>query len=180
MKKILLIITVLVTITSICYCQEGPLNLIVLSDKKVYKNNEDIKIKLKITNISQFPIIINSRCESFEIEIKNRNGDVIIPKKSIMLKKGPPTEKDFIKLNSSESWNSDFITISPYKEGGSGYVYLDGCYDILDVGEYTIKARYSNHYLESYNYETGERKKVEAWTGALTSNTISIDVTKKK
>ncbi len=69
------------------------------------------------------------------------------------------------------------LCVSPYEGGGFGNSpYLFKAYNMNKVGVYTIKGVYHNGFKDSFNYQTGKKKAVDAWTGARTSNTITIEV----
>src|ERR1039457_3868393 len=60
MRKALLVITIILLVISVGFCQESkqPLILTIKSDKQLYKAGEEIKLDFQVTNNSEKPIVI--------------------------------------------------------------------------------------------------------------------------
>ncbi len=166
MRKILLGITVLIFMVSIGYCQDQPLQLIITSDKQMYKVRENIEIKLQFKNISNSNIIFNTYA-SFKPNyvIKNSKGATISHKAgNNILSIRDIIKDDFVEIKQGE-----------YLERNSGVAVVEDSVNYYELKPdiYLIQVIYKN-------LDIGNQFGLDVWTGTLTSNTITIEVMEKK
>jgi len=146
------------------------LQLTIKSDREVYKVGEEIKIELILENISEEEIVVCTVwLPSLNMEFKvTRDGEKIEPI-VIIYELAPLKREDYVKLKPGENIIKSFDI--------SKYVPID------KSGNYNIKVSYNNWYNWYYDEsegELGDKISIDAWTGTLTSNSITIEVIDKK
>ena len=159
---ILLFLTTLIT-----YSQEPtqPLQLTVKPEKQVYGIGEIIIISGEIKNVSNQDIFIYSLEKSLTVTydvIDSKRNKIDVPLPIIDL--WTPKKDDFVLLKLDKSLPKTFKFSIPR--------------EIIKSGLYTISVKY-NIWEKGY-YEEGKLIDLDAWTGILTSNTITINVVEVK
>ncbi|MFH1622791.1 MAG: hypothetical protein ABIA97_06730 [Candidatus Omnitrophota bacterium] len=130
-----------------------PLQLTIKSDKEVYDAGESIKVISKIKNITSEPIYLCKYPDASSVIL----GPSVVSGNGIWGHGLRPKKEDFVLVTKEE----------PVIEE------LDLTEDIKSVG--TFDYSFSNTYRQ-----TGNEYGLNAWTGTLASNTITIEVVEKR
>lgn len=142
---------------------KAPLTLTIKSDKEVYESGEEVIIFGQIKNISEKDVFIYplewTLTVTYEvIDSKGKKIDVPLPISDLW----PPTKNDFVLIKAGgllqKSWGLSIVD--------------EDLQFLPDV--YTIMVRYEVR--EDGYYENGKFVDLDAWTGTLVSNIITIEV----
>ena len=206
MKKILLGIAILLLVASGSYCQESkqplqrfdksgsinspsredskgsPLELTIKSDKEVYEAGESvitIIITYTIENISPKPIVFFDR-NFIRAELDNGQRLMIYPDYRI--------HKEFMIRSDWREGKSEYVTIQPHDKITHTYHYILQQAEDFNLPqkvniEYSVTRKKSDNFYYDFEKEgmrATTKIPIDAWTGTLTSNTITIEVREKK
>ncbi len=145
--------------------KEQPLQLTIKSDKEVYEVGEKFVFSGQIKNISEqdifiYPLEISLTITFDVIDSRGNKIDVAVP----IIDLWPPKKDDFALLKSAKFLPKTFKAYIPIES--------------MKPDLYTITVKY-NIWQKGY-YENGKFINLDAWTGTLTSNTVTVKVIEKK
>ena len=168
MKKALITmccVVLLLSSVSAGYCEDQPLQLTIKSDKQVYELGEQINIEVTLENVSKKEIIVCTKWfPAMNIWFQVTSYGKEIESFRLLYKEQPPLVKeDYVTLKPTEKTKQEFSLLR--------YV------GIKKIGIYEIKVLYTN---SDKSYSTSALKyipaDIDAWTGRLASNTITIEI----
>jgi len=173
MKRVLLLAIILLSLAiSSGYCENQPLQLTIKSDKEVYEVGEEINIELAIFNRTKDNVKIYSPeyWGVSKIVVKNSKGDFI--KSQFIAKVERASFEHLISIPSNETRAFFFKNLAWFGCGG-----LLG----FNTKEELIPGAY-NIYMTLINPPicVGHKYLITNLSGTLVSNTITIEVVKKK
>jgi len=145
------------------------LELTLSCDKDKYQKDEPIQITLTLKNRSGKPIYVNKRffLTSGETPVEKRDGyiTVISPKQEKL--------KCKIDYGTGLPRTDHFILLEPGKEQSSERKQtINHFFDFSTPGKYQITATYENVF--------GKEIGLDAFTGKIDSNTVTIEIVEKK
>src|SRR5438105_3474358 len=123
---------------------------------------ENILVRLHLYNMTQDPIIVNSR---FGLNRPNRIGEVWLDFI------GPSGEPVLFtaSVNIGSPKGNDFTPLAPSKSVGRQYT-LQNYYSINEPGEYTLSGKYNN------KWSGEDAEGLNVWTGTLESKTLKFRI----
>jgi len=169
MKKILLVIIISFLAVSASYSQDQPLQLTIKADKQMYAVGEKINIRAQLQNISKetVPIYAFKLIYRIHLDIRNSSGidsGIIVAEYEMPDDyRHVPQKQDFYFLKPQETYSIDIENL----------VSGNTRYEIIRPGVYTIEAILRL-------VVRGEQFGINAWTGTLTSNSITITAAEKE
>jgi hypothetical protein len=133
----------------------------ITTDKPRYRPDEPIRLRLRLTNSGQEPVVVNAR---LGLNPSRRTGEVWLDVD------GPAQSTPLIvSVNIGTPRPADFTTLAPGASVEKEYA-LRTYYAVTEPGDYTLRGTY-------HNKQAGEGIiEQTAWTGQVKSTPITIRV----
>jgi hypothetical protein len=134
--------------------------------KESYSGGEPIDVTLTLRNLSSAPLTVNKRMGINPKRMAEGTWEV---KFDVIFPPGEPPFMISTRINRGQPHRGDFALLPPGGEVTEEYTLTD-FYAMELPGTYEIKAIY-------HNSVDGREFGLSAWTGEVTSNTVSLMVT---
>lgn len=174
MKELLMTIIAVVSLASVGYCQDQPLQVTVKANKGIYEVGEPINLELSIRNIGNKAVRIYSPdyWGTSEIVVTNSQGVLLKPR-------GAKVERTafdvFMIIPPNESRTQIYSNLEWFHCGGA-WQFSDDAQ--LPVGRYNISVTITNPPVDKCNSNKVFEK--TDLSGTLTSNPIVLEVVGRK
>lgn len=137
------------------------LQFTIATDKPRYGTDEPIRLRLRLTNSGQEPVVVNAR---LGLNRSRRTGEVWLDLD------GPDQSSDLIvSVNIGTPRPADFTTLAPGASVEKEYA-LGTYYQVTEPGDYTLRGAYHNKW--SGEEIIGQT----AWTGQVESDPVTFRI----